>query len=254
MSRCAQLLAVALVVASAAEAGAQPSVPAALSSRPDPLVGPPYDLPSDEALALRAGAWDRSVALERRGELESARALLERAWGVDPASYEVTVRGAWLSLLLGDYDLAVLRYRRAGSLIGAGPEAQKGQASALTGIGYRELEDDEPAAARERFHEALRLDPDQADAAEGLALAPAHRFDPELWGTFVGWSAGGSDAYGGGALIVLPLRLADRYRLRGAYRHLELSRAVTAPTGAGARAGAGAGSRARFRQDRKSVV
>ena len=228
-------------------ASAQPPSSASLDSA-SPLPARLYDLPSDEELALRAGAWDRSVELERQGQLEGARTLLERAWGAQPQSYEVTVRNAWLSLLLSDYELASLHYQRAGALVGAGPESRRGLASALTGLGYRELDDGERAEARARFGEALRLDPEQQDAAAGMALVPAHRFDPELWGAFVGWSAGGSDAYGGGGLLLLPFQLADDYRLRGAYRHLELSEsAARAVEGSGP--GSGAGARARFHQD-----
>ncbi|MCE7893412.1 MAG: hypothetical protein DYH12_27530, partial [Sorangiineae bacterium PRO1] len=52
-------------------------------------------LPSDAQAEQRVGAWDRSVELERAGDLRGARALLLAAWGSAPESYEVSVRLAW---------------------------------------------------------------------------------------------------------------------------------------------------------------
>ncbi len=167
---------------------------------------------------LRAGAWDRSVQLERAGQLREARALLVRAWGEPPTGYEVSVRLAWLSLRLGDARRAVREYHRARMLPGAGPEATRGLSSALTLEGYNELAAGDPGGAREDWRQALELDPSQADARHGLDLARAQRVDPELWGGYLGERFNGTQGNGFSIFTVLPLQLSDHFRLRAAYR------------------------------------
>jgi hypothetical protein len=83
-------------------------------------------LPSDAIVDRRTGAWDRSVALERAGDVEAARDVLVAGWGMRPESYEVSVRIAHLTLELGDRPLAKELYTRAARLEGAGSEAELG--------------------------------------------------------------------------------------------------------------------------------
>jgi hypothetical protein len=210
--------------------------------------GEPVELPTLEQLALRAGAWDRSVALERTGELAQARELLLRAWGAGSPSYEVTLRIAWLSLRLTLADAAVGTYARARGLRGAGPEATEGLASSLSLRGYQSLDDHDRAAARADWQQALYFDPSQADAEHGLDLARELRFDPELWAAFVGLKAGGQSSYGGAVLLDLPLQIKDWLGVRAAYRHVEASASAAAGQSSGRGSGKGS-SRTRFGQD-----
>lgn len=83
-------------------------------------------LPSDAVVERRVGAWDRSVELERAGDVEGARDVLVAGWGMRPDSYEVSVRIAHLTLELGERPLAKELYARAARLDGAGPEAERG--------------------------------------------------------------------------------------------------------------------------------
>ena len=183
---------------------------------------------SDAALlARRAGAWDRSVALEQQGQLAAARQLLLEAWGPASASYEVTVRVAWLSLQLGDYPSAVEGYRRALGLSGAAAlgsdwDAKPGLVSALTGAGFDALETRDRPTARDQFREALALDPAREDARRGLRLAAAHRLAVELWGAYVGLT-GTTSTRGGAGFVAVRSELSDHLRLGVAFRHLELS-------------------------------
>ncbi len=209
--------ALALVLLAPAAAAAPPR------ARADPYT---YD--------LRAGAWDCSVELERTGHLREARALLVRAWGREPAGYEVSVRLGWLSLKLGDGARAAREYRHARTLPGAGPEATQGLASALTLEGYDELEDGDRGAARGHWRAALALDPAQDDARKGLDLARAQRIDPELWVGYVGERIGTTQGDGLSVFALLPLQLSDHFRLRAAYRvsWLDLRRTTNGATSA----------------------
>ena len=193
--------ALALVLLSSAAAAAPPRAPADQHT---------YD--------LRAGAWDCSAELERAGHPREARELLVRAWGREPAGYEVSVRLAWLSLELGDAARAVREYRHARTLPGAGPEAAQGLASALTLEGYDELEDGDRGRAREHWRAALALDPAQDDAQKGLDLARAQRIDPELWVGYLGERIGTTQGGGFSVFALIPLQLSDHFRLRAAYR------------------------------------
>ncbi|MBW2525939.1 MAG: hypothetical protein JRI23_17280 [Deltaproteobacteria bacterium] len=187
-------------------------------------------LPTDEQLELRAGAWDQSVALERSGQLEQARVLLLRGWGLESRSYEVTVRVAWLSLQLEDSGTAVVAYQRARGLAGAGAEATQGLASALTLRGWQHFDDGDRAAARGDWRQAIELQPDQPDAQRGLDLARELRFEPELWGAAVFTTGSGNDSIGGAGFIHLPIQIKDWLSFRAAYRHVATSESVAAPT------------------------
>jgi len=204
----AETLVVALVLASA-------SVPAAAEV-------PPH------VLELRRGAWDTSVEREAAGDVSGARQVLLDAWGQHSDSYEVTVRIAWLSLLLEDEELAVAAYRRARALPGAGPEATEGFSSALTVRGLQRLEEGRRNEARLDFDEALRWSPQRDDARRGRQLAASMRLSAEFWGAYVG-VLGDTPAHGGAGLVSASFHLNDWLRLRGAYRHLRQK--VTIPVG-----------------------
>lgn len=183
---------------------------------------------------LRHGAWDASVAREAAGDVRGARQILLEAWGPDSASYEVTVRIAWLSLLLEDEELAVTAYRRARTLSGAGPEASQGYASALTLRGYRRLEEGRRNEARLDFDEALRWNPALDDARRGRRQAAAMRLRAELWGAYVGVLSD-VPAHGGAGFVSASFHLNDWLRFRGAYRHVRQT--VTIPAGTPQRQG-----------------
>lgn len=239
--------ALAAALCTSSQALAQPPLPEAIA--PPPPLPPLLPLPSDEELLAREGAWDRSVALEREGKLAEARTVMMRGWPTDGPSYDVAVRIAWLSLQLGDAELAIASYERARTKVGAGPEATQGLASALTLRGWQRKQAGERAAADEDWQRALAIDPSQPDAHAGLEAAPESHFDPELWLAFVGSAAAGKTSYGGAATLLLPFRITDWLGLRLAYRHVEASDSVgqgaSAPSG---RAG-GSGKRARFGQE-----
>jgi tetratricopeptide (TPR) repeat protein len=171
---------------------------------------------------LRAGAWDHSLVLENQGQLYAARALLERAWGQENQSYEVTVRLAWLSLRVGDSDQAIRYYERARTLEGAGPEATQGLVSALLLAGEQRRENQDLPGARAAWQKALTLDPDSESARRALQARPSRRIDPEVWGAYLSESIGAFQASGWAVFGHVPLVLGDRWRLRAAYRHAEL--------------------------------
>jgi hypothetical protein len=182
--------------------------------------------PAQDAFALRAGAWDRSVQLEEEGKLLEARALLMQAWGPGD-SYEVTVRIAWLSLRMGQYGHAAVAYRTARTLPGAGPEATQGLSSALTGLGYGKLEDSSNDEARLQFKEALALDPAKERAKAGLAQIDAMpTIEPELWMAYVRMPDYGPTWNGWAAFAQLPWHVTGALTLRAAYRHVDLQREV----------------------------
>jgi hypothetical protein len=193
-------------------------------------VAPPGGAVDPSTYDLRAGAWDRSVELERDGQVAEARVLLEQAYGAQPSGYEVTVRLAWLSLRLDDAERAVPLYRRARTLEGAGPEATEGLASALTLRGYQALSRGERSEARASFSDALALRPGDEDATRGLDLAREQRLAPGLWVGYLGERLGDFDASGWIAFARIPYRATDHLALLGAYRHNELTLSVPTTT------------------------
>ncbi len=172
--------------------------------------------------ALRAGAWDRSVELERGGDVKGARDLLMRAWGPDSDSYEVTVRLAYLENKLGNTEASIALYRKARSMPGADRDASGGLALALTAQGYGRLNDGDRAGARSSFEEASSVDASATGVREGLAiLGPESRVDPELWVAYLNQTVA-PDRFQGWALFVhIPWRLDDHVKLRLAGRYVE---------------------------------
>jgi tetratricopeptide (TPR) repeat protein len=190
--------------------------PAGLRAQPSP--GP-------DPFELRAGAWDRSVHLERQGRLQEALAVLHRGWGEAPESYEVTVRSAWLNLRLGRADKAAQAYRRARMLRGAGPEASTGLASALAELGHEQLQDNLSSEAEAQFKQAAALDPENQRARDGLrALSRLPTLQPELWGAYVRRSGQGPSWNGVAVFAQLPWNVTGALTLRGAFRHITLGR------------------------------
>ncbi len=170
----------------------------------------------------RAGAWDRSHALEQSGKLDQARHLLMAGWGSEPDNYDVALRLAWLSLRARDYERAVELYRKARSLAGESPEAAKGLASALAGLGHLELERSENEAARAAFREALSIDPQQHDAREGLRLIHEPGPVAAAWIAYLDNSIGSSSHRGAAVFTQVALPMGSKVRMRVAYRYARL--------------------------------
>ncbi len=199
-----------------------------------------FALPTDEQASQRIGAWDRSLALERAGDPGAARAVLLAGWGPEPDSYEVSVRLAWLTLEMGRPGDAIVLYRRARAAEGAGPEATRGLATALVRDGFDALEAGDRERARRRFEEALRLFPDDADAARGLELAKDRPFSAELWLGGLGLTSSAPALYGGFAFAQARVSPTESLRLRAAYRFtLSWQERSSAGMGPGSRRNAG---------------
>lgn len=190
----------------------------------------------DDPYALRAGAWDRSVELERRGDPAGALAVLMKAWGPDSDSYEVTMRLAYLENRLGHRDASIALYRKARAMPPAGPDAAAGLSAALTVEGYSRLDDGDRGGARERFEEAVATNPQASDARQGLGiLGPASRVDPEVWGAYLNQTVKPDQFTGWAVFAHVPWWVNDSVRLRLAGRYLQTSgdvytSAPTAPT------------------------
>jgi hypothetical protein len=185
------------------------------------------DRNAGDVFELRAGAWDRSVQLEREGRIEQARSLLLRAWGPSPESYDVTVRLGWLSLRLDQSEQACAYYRRARSMPGVGPEASQGLSTALAAMGHSKLENFDRGQAERLFQEAIVADPSNESARQGLQQARSvASLEPEIWGAYVRKPDEGA-AWNGWALFGhLPWHVTSALTFRGAFRHVELTREV----------------------------
>ncbi len=178
--------------------------------------------------AAREGAWSNSVTLEQQGKLTEARDRLLRGWGTQPDSYEVALRLGWLSLLLEEADEAIAFYRRARGLPGAGEDARMGLASALALKGFEELEQADRSEARTAFAEALQLEPNHGEAGRGMALlGPLSPVVPEAWVAYLSQTGIGSSWTGWSAFGHLRWQINDIWRVRGAYRHAELTQSST---------------------------
>jgi hypothetical protein len=177
----------------------------------------------------RQGAWDDSVRLEQSGDVAGARALLVRAWGPSPDSYEVTVRIAWLGLKAHDNEQAVAAYRRARALPGAGPEATEGLVSSLVALADQRAAEGRTGEAAALRDEARRIDP-------SVPVPKERPFRPEIWAGYVGKSTLGQISQGAVAFVHVPWRFYEDFRLRAAYRHISLASNAQA---AGSTAGRG---------------
>jgi hypothetical protein len=139
------------------------------------------------------GAWDRSVALEIKGQLAEAERVMVRAHGEHPENYWAGLRLAYLALLQGRYPEARSRYQSLRQRPEAAGDADvvHGLASAMVGEGWAFVNQGDTAQARAAFREALKIDPGNQSAAKGLAAtASVSLVLPEIWSGATGNSLG----------------------------------------------------------------
>lgn len=181
--------------------------------------GPPVRLPG----AATGTAWEQSLALEGRGDFAGAKQLLIDAFGRSPATYDVAVRLAWLTLRQNNGAEAAELYRRARTMPGSLPEATTGLGLALTALGYNRLERGALGDARNAWSEALSIDASNAEARNGMALlgGPAG-VSAEAW--FAAISATSASSKANVYYAQIPVRLDNESALRVALR------SVSAPT------------------------
>ncbi|MEZ4220676.1 MAG: hypothetical protein R3B13_07075 [Polyangiaceae bacterium] len=190
-----------------------------------------FALPTDDEVAARTGAWDASVAAERRGDLEAAARILRQAWP-QGAGYEVTVRLAWLAFRAGDLEGAEQLYLRARQLEGADADASKGLVATYTRRGYRELEEGDPDSARNSFRAALTVSPEDPDAKRGLEACRKQPLLAEVWGG--GFYVSGAAKVSGPLLFAhLAFDVSSALRVRGAYRFQSWSSTTTTTSSTG---------------------
>jgi tetratricopeptide (TPR) repeat protein len=176
----------------------------------------------------RAGAWDRSVSLQVAGDLAGAEALMTRAWGAAPGNYWVSLRLAYLALLQGRAEEAVIRYQALRTRPEAADDTDvvRGHASAIAAVGWQLAKQGAASAARDHFRRALAIDPANQSAAEGLrGAAAAPIASPEVWTGYFEQSLGISRYRGWLLYGSLPLRVGDLFVARLAGRYLSASRA-----------------------------
>jgi hypothetical protein len=138
-----------------------------------------------------ASAWDRSVALEIRGDLAQAERVMVQEHGEQPDNYWAALRLAYLALLQERYQEARSRYQA----LRERPEAEgdtdlpRGLASALAGVGWEQVERGNLAEARATFRASLELDPANQSARKGLAaVSNLPWIFPEVWSGATGHS------------------------------------------------------------------
>jgi tetratricopeptide (TPR) repeat protein len=160
---------------------------------------------------------EQSHTLERDARYSDGVDLLARARADYPQDYTLALRLGWLSFLAGRYAEAERAYRDAVTLSGGqNPEAHSGLGWSLLRLGRK-------ADAERAFETATKLDPADAVAAEGLALARTP--DPpqvELYPAFAlvghaypshpykSWA--GTLSVGGAALFFRHLLVSATYR------------------------------------------
>jgi hypothetical protein len=181
--------------------------------------GPPVRLPQ----ATAATAWEQSLALENRGDFAGAKQLLIEAFGASPATYEVAVRLAWLTLRQNKGAEATELYRRARTMPGSLPEATTGLGLALTALGYNRLERGALGEARNAWSEALSIDASNDGAHTGVALLGGPPgVSAEGWYANIRATANASQAQV--YYLQIPVRLDNESAIRFAVR------SVTSPT------------------------
>jgi len=122
-----------------------------------------------------AAAWvDLARAQLERLDLDAARASIERAATMNPASALVQLHRASILARSGRHEEAVAGYRRAAELNPAGPGPWVGLANTLKTIGRQ-------AEAIEAYRRAALLRPDQSEAWWSLSNLKTFRFtEPEV--------------------------------------------------------------------------
>jgi hypothetical protein len=173
-----------------------------------------------------ATAWEQSLALETQGDVARAKQVLIAAFGEYPTTYDVSVRLAWLSLLLHQTGEAVDRYRLSRTMMGSLPEATYGLSLALTARGYAALSRGAYGTSRIDLDEALALDSTNADARKAIGLLGGPRgIAVEAWAAAVSATKGSSRAQV--FYLSIPFRLDETRAVRVVVRQ------VAAPTGIG---------------------
>jgi tetratricopeptide (TPR) repeat protein len=168
------------------------------------------------------GPWERSVELEKEGDVRGAEAALMAAWGKKPDNFYAQLRLAYLALISERAGTAVARYRRARRF----PEAKDdedvvaGYAAALALKGWQRADAGRLREARVLWQKALTIDPEQADAGVGLRVTDWPIVEPEAWGAVVGQSFGSGRYQGLVAFGQIPWRVLDVFTLRAAARHI----------------------------------
>ncbi|MBN2576839.1 MAG: hypothetical protein JXP73_19910 [Deltaproteobacteria bacterium] len=175
--------------------------------------------------------WERSVRLERAGDLRAAEAVLVEAWGKHPDNYYAQLRLAYLALVTKRANAALARYKRARRFPEArdDADAKAGYAAALALKGWKLTRAGKTDRARVYFRRALAVEPKQPDALSGLAVANPPKSQPELWGALVGQSFGSALYQGLAVFAQLPWRFWDRLTVRLAGRHIEWRQTSTPP-------------------------
>jgi len=166
-------------------------------------------------------AWDRSVALERRGDLAAAERVMVQQYGPTPENYWVSLRLAYLALLQERYQEAVSRYQalRARSEAEGDADLPRGLASALAGRGWKSFKQDDVTQARADFHRALELDPANKSAQQGLrAVSDLPWVSPEVWSGATGHSLGRDQWTGWASYAQLSLSFSHLLTVRAAGR------------------------------------
>lgn len=167
--------------------------------------------------------WERSVQLEKAGDLRGAEAIMVAAWGKKPNNFYAQLRLAYLALITKRANAAVARYARARRFPEAegDADATAGYAAALALKGWQLAEVGRLHEARARWQAALAVEPEQPDALAGLDSTKVPITEPEIWGAMVGQSFGSSRYQGLAVFAQLPWRFFDRLTLRVAARHIE---------------------------------
>jgi tetratricopeptide (TPR) repeat protein len=176
-------------------------------------------------------SWQRSVALEREGDLRGAEAVLVAAWGKNPDNYYAQLRLAYLALLRQRANAAVARYQRARRFPEAegDADAAAGYAAALALKGWRVADAGRTGEARVLWQKALAVNPEEPDARAGLERVDAPLVAPEVWGALAGQSFGSARYQGLVVFGQLPWRFLDQWTLRAAGRHIDW-RPTSAPS------------------------
>jgi tetratricopeptide (TPR) repeat protein len=183
----------------------------------------------------RESAWDRSVALETKGDLAGAEQIMVQGWGEHPDNYWVRLRLAYLALLQQRYGEARSGYQslRERSESEGDQDIVRGMASAIAGGGWVMTGQGSVTDARAAFREALALDPKNQSAALGLDKVSALPIaEPEVWVGAVGQSSGPSQYQGWALYGHVPVRLSDVLVLRVAGRYI-----FSQPSGGSGRGG-----------------
>lgn len=162
-------------------------------------------------------AVDRSMLLEREGRHAEAIDLLTRARVDFPQDFTIALRLGWLSFLAARYEVAEAAYRDAVRLSG-------GQsAEARSGLGWTLLRLGRKREAAGELRAAVDLDPADAVAADGLALALAP--DPPIVELFPAFALVGHwyskhpyKSYAGTASLGASVLVARRLLLGATYR------------------------------------